>query len=230
MPQDGTFISATPYEMTDEFQALRRTPAVRHHNRRGFSQAFRGVVGTNQTVTLHTSWPVNWTPNLSGVGVRSELTITTSTNRVGTGTTVSHEERVAGRRENASKVSQVRDAASRLNRIQGIIRAPIDQILQMEIVFGDEFSGENTWQGMYASNAAYALTTVGPAAAAMIKLTCNNPLNPGPFNFQVSITLVPPPRQAAAQPPSQERSGFLYELSDVFWDGIRSIEKGELPF
>ncbi|MGH1331701.1 MAG: hypothetical protein ACRBBK_12530 [Paracoccaceae bacterium] len=230
MAQDGTFISATPRESTDAYQALMRAPAVRHHNRRGFSQSFRGVVGTNSTTVLHTRWPVDWSPNITGAGVTSELTIFTSTNRVGTGTTNTYGEKFSGPKANASKVSKVWGAAQKLNRIRGIIQAPIDQILQMEIAFGD-FNSDEIWKGNYASGATYKIKSNGAASAAMIKLTCHNPLNPGPFNFMASISLIPAPSPTRARPTSQPKApGFFEEFKDTFYQGIREMEKGNFPF
>ncbi|MBL3598015.1 hypothetical protein JMM63_21120 [Rhodovulum sulfidophilum] len=227
MPQDEAFISATPREMTDEFQALRRAPAVRHHSKRGFSQAFRGVVGCNQTVNLHTNWPIDWSPALAEARTTSELTIITSNNRVGTGTVVSHQEKVEKSKANPSRVKQVWGAASKLNRIRGIIRAPIDQVLDMEIAFGDEYSADNLWRGTYASGGNYKLVSASPASAAMIRLTCNNPINPAPFNFTVVITLIPAIASAAIpQNAASAGVGFFDDLSDTFWSGIRKIENG----
>ncbi len=234
MAQDESSASPLKGYMTEGVQALTRMPSSAHSNKQGFSQAFRGVVGTNSTVTLYTSWPVNWSPGLIGSDVSSELVIYTSSNRVGTGTVIQHGERIADGKANASKVTKVWKQVSRLNRIQAIIRAPIDQVLEMEVAFGNEYSGSNLWRSRYASGARYKLTSTGNASFAMIRLTCNNPINPGPFNFIASISLTqhqePDPEPPSLSNATIEEPGFLDELKDSLWDGIRSINQGHFPF
>ncbi len=235
MPQDGTFVSATPSYMDPVRQDLNRTQPVAHANGApGMRQNFRGTVGTNSTVYLATSpiLPLNWRPSMMGAA-QSVLQIYTSTNRVGTGTILSHEERVANPKPGAGRARTAYDRISRLNRIQGIIRAPIDQVLEMEVLFG-EYHGSNTWKGTYASGGNYEITSAGAATHAQIRLTCNNPINPGPFNFFVNLMITP--AQAAAPAPAAEPAAapqgptFMQELSETFWEGMRGIEGGRSPF
>jgi hypothetical protein len=231
MPQDlpnQQSVSAIPYEASDEYQNLFRTPPVDFASGHGLSQHFRGTVSTNSTATLHTNAVSlnSYTMNLLRGGT-SVLTIYAGKNPSGTGMNLGHNEKVGAPKPGMGAGRKAFDVVKKLNRIRSIIQAPIDQALEMEVFFGD-YNGGNSWKGMYASGATYRITSKGVAVVAMIKLTCHNPVNPGWFSFSTSIAIqpaAPPPKAAAPQ-----RPGVLDQIGEGFGQMLRNIQSGRNPW
>ncbi len=226
---DGSSVSSIPYEQSDEFQNLRRTPSVDFHKGHGISQWFRGTVGTNSTVSLHTS-PVSLNSYSMGLlsGGTSTLRISASNNSSMTGAELS-DSNGKKPKPGLGPARQAIERVKKLNKIQSIIRAPIDQNLEMEIAFGS-YHSSNTWKGTYTNGGTYEIITQGVAPVALIRLTCRNPLNPGWFNFQAAIHIKPPATAAPHASPAKKNSNQMDELRRGFGEMIRNIQSGRDPW
>lgn len=233
MPQDfpatGPQLSATPYEQTDAFQNLLRTPPVAFDKGHGISQWFRGTVGTNSTLVLNTNNVAlnSYTMGLLAGG-RSRLTISANRNPSGTGMDLSHNEKVGAPKPGQGNAMKAIGKVMKLNRIKSIITAPIDQLLQIEILFGTHH-GANSWKGSYSSGQTIVVDSAGIASMASIRLTCNNPVNPGWFSFYASIAILPQ-EQPAPVTPSSSTANPLSELKHGFARMIRNMETGRNPW
>jgi hypothetical protein len=217
---DGSVMTATPFNQTDAYQNLFRTPPVRHaNNNPGFMQVFRGIVGRKSQAVLNTNGHILNLVNLDILrDGHSELLIYTSSNSSGV-PGVEFTYAPDKKKPNLGRARQAIDKVQKLNRIRSIIMAPIDQTMEMQVLFGD-----TKWNGIYTSNNRYFFRANGAAEVAQITLKCNNPLNPGWFNMHVSIRIVP---QEVSQ---QEQPGFLSRFGKTITDGIRSISQGHNPF
>lgn len=234
MPQDlistEQQLTDLPIGLSDEIQNLFRTPPVAFAEGHGLSQWFRGTVGTNRTQVLNTSNVAlnSYTMGLLSGG-KSKLTISANNNPSGTGMDLSHNEQVGSPKPGQNFAMRAISRVMALNRIRGIITAPIDQLLQLEVLFG-EHNGASAWKGVYASGMVIVIETPGVATNAQIRLTCNNPVNPGWFSFYASIQIEPavqpqPPAAPTAAPYNQ-----MDELRRGFGQMIRNIETGRNPW
>ena len=108
------------------------------------------------------------------------------------------------------------------NKILSIIRGPLDQIMDMQVYFGDDH-----WSETYNSGRTYNFRTKGAAEVAMIKLKLNNPVNSAYFNMFVSIRMVPLEKPAFQS--GKSGKGIIDTLGE-YASSIRQFASNHNPF
>lgn len=218
----GQVLTAGPSPIEEFIANQRRTLPVLHHNRQGFSQRFRGIVAQKSEVVLQTNGVVLNTVNFDLLKTGySELTILPSSSRDGVpGAMTAYAPDKSKPNQGAAMraVSKVMKA----NRIISIVRGPLDQLMDMEVYFGDDH-----WHDTYSSGRTYQYRTKGAAETAMIRLKLGNPLNSAYFNMFVSIRMVPPEKPKSQN--TSRDSAILDTLSE-YAGSVRDFAENHSPF
>ncbi|KAA3511817.1 hypothetical protein G6L63_12020 [Agrobacterium vitis] len=218
----GQVLTAGPTPIEEFIANQRRTQPVLHSNQQGFSQRFRGIVAPNSEVVLQTNGVVLNTVNfdLFKAG-HSELTILPSTSRDGVPGAM-NTYAPDKTKPNQGAAMRAVNKVMKTNKIISIIRGPLDQIIDMQVYFGD-----GHWSETYNSGKTYQFRTKGAAETAMIKLKLNNPMNSAYFNMFVSIRMVPPEKPVSQN--GESVKGIMERL-DEYTGSIRDFAKNHNPF
>lgn len=107
---------------------------------------------------------------------------------------------------------------SALKNIVSVIRGPLDQILEMEVLFGEQH-----WKGTYVNGQTYRFRSETASEFALIKLKLNNPFNSAYFNMFTSLRIVP-------TEPKEDDSGGVLEALRRMPGAIRKFAENHSPF
>ncbi|TRL41335.1 hypothetical protein [Rhizobium straminoryzae] len=219
----GQVLTAGPSPAEEFLANQRRTQPVLDTKRQGFSQRFRGIVAQNSEVVLQTNGVVLNTVNFELLKTGySELTIFPSSSRDGVPGAMTAYAPDKPPKPNQGAAMRAVNAAKKAGKILSIIRGPLDQIMDMQVYFGDDH-----WSDTYNSGRTYHFRTKGAAETAMIKLKLNNPMNSAYFNMFVTIRMVPPEPQQSANNANQ--TGVLDTIGD-YVNAVRNFARNHNPF